>query len=51
MLSIAKDREELNDFPVAFVTNLLYIISINGLHTQLLSEDSLKAYLDIIVKK
>ena len=33
MLSIAKDREEINDFPVAFVTNLLYIVSINGLHS------------------
>ena len=31
MLSIAKDREEAIDFPVAFVTNLLYIVSINGL--------------------
>jgi hypothetical protein len=31
MLSIAKDREQEIDFPVAFVTNLLYIVSINGL--------------------
>lgn len=51
MLSIAKDREEVNDFPVAFVTNLLYILSVNNLHSRLLSPESLQSYLDIIVKK
>lgn len=51
MLSIAKDREEIIDFPVAFVTNLLYIISINGLQHQLMSEQSLNSYLNIIIAK
>ena len=31
MLYIAKSKEQTSDFPVAFVTNLLYLISLNNL--------------------
>jgi hypothetical protein len=51
MLSIAKDREQEIDFPVGFVTNLLYIVSINGLSHKLISPKSLNSYLDIIIQK
>lgn len=31
MLYMAKSKEQVSDFPVAFVTNLLYLISLNDL--------------------
>ena len=31
MLYMAKEKEQTSDFPVAFVTNLLYLISLNNL--------------------
>jgi len=39
-LSIAEDKEEEADFPVAFVSNLLYICEKNGL--RYLLEDGYK---------
>ena len=47
MLAMAKDREEVSDFPVAFVTNILYVCEKNGIKS-LINHD---AYLDILMKK
>ena len=46
---MAKSKEQTSDFPVAFVTNLLYLISINDLKDQLLPE--IEEYLKIIIQK
>ena len=47
MLAIAKDKEESFDFPVAFVTNIMYVCAKNG-NSHLIDHE---AFSDILLKK
>ena len=47
MLDMADQKEDWYDFPVAFVTNILYVCEKNGVN-YLINNDK---YLDILVKK
>lgn len=47
MLSIAREREETSDFPVAFVTNILYVCEKNGV-SDLINHD---VYLKLLKQK
>jgi len=46
-LAIAKDNEDSFDFPVAFVTNIMYVCAKNG-NSNLIDFD---AFADILIKK
>ena len=49
MLTIARQKEEKYDFPVAFITNILYVCEKNGLTSNLIPDHS--AFLQILEKK
>ena len=40
MLTIARQKEEKYDFPVAFITNILYVCEKNGLTSNLIPDHS-----------
>ena len=49
MLTIAREKEERYDFPVAFITNILYVCEKNGLTSNLIPDHTM--FLQIMEKK
>ena len=49
MLTIAREKEEQYDFPVAFITNILYVCEKNGLTSQMIPDHT--EFLKIMEKK